>query len=386
MTGISNGGLRPARTARRLALALALGGLVVVTVPAYARPAAAARTALAAPTPISLNKANWSGSAGYASRRPSWYQDGSDVIHLQGAVRQISSKGANAGLIGTLPARARPAADVYTIVHTFNGTYADLVIQTTGHIFVIGPRSPAVQDLSFLSLESITYRRSGATIPFSLNKKNWSGSAGYDSRYPAWYQDASGVIHLQGAVRQINGPALTSQILGTLPAGIRPAATLLFMVHSFNGTYAQVAIDTNGQVLVIPPVPPAVQDFSFVSLEGVSYRPGNQASPIPLNTKQWVGLTEFGTRAPAWYADRSGLIHLEGAVSATTRIDDYAVIGTLPPKARPTADVYTIVPTNPETYTDLVIQTNGDIVLITPRPPAPVGNSVVFLEGITYRR
>jgi hypothetical protein len=379
MTGMS----RSWRLLAGAVAALVLGGLALVAVPAYGRPLAG--PALAAPTPISLNKANWSGSAGYASRRPAWYQDGSGVIHLQGAVRQTKSTGSNAALIGILPARARPAANVYTIVHTFNGTYADLVIETTGDIFVIGPRAPLVQDLSFLSLESITYRRSGADVPLSLNKKNWSGAAGYGSRAPSWYQDASGVIHLQGAVRQVNGPEENSLLLCTLPAGIRPSGTVVFMVHSFNGTYAQLAIYPDGATYVVQPAAPAVQDFSFVSLEGVSYRPGDRASPIPLNSPQWAASKLYGARAPAWYADRSGIIHLQGTASATTQVGNYPVIGTLPPKARPTADVYTIVPTD-GTYADLVIQTNGNIVLINPRPPATAQDFFVALEGITYRR
>jgi hypothetical protein len=379
MTGLLRGLTRTAS----LAAALILGGLMIVAAPVYARPAA---PALQAPIPISLNKANWSGSAGYASRRPAWYQDGSSVIHLQGAVRQTKSSGANAGLIGTLPVKARPAASVYTIVHTLNGTYADLVIETTGNIYVIGPRSPAVQDLGFLSLESITYRRSGATIPLTLNKKNWSGAAGYGSRAPSWYQDASGVIHLQGAVRQLNGPVFTEDVLGTLPAGTYPEANLGFMVHSFDGTYAQITIATDGTIEVVPPAGPAIQDFSFISLEGISYRPGDSASPISLNTPQWTADGVYGARKPAWYADRSGIIHLEGATQASGPVSGVSLIGILPPKARPTADVYTIVPTRFETYADLVIQTNGDIVLIPPRPPAAVGDSVVWLEGITYRR
>jgi hypothetical protein len=35
---------------------------------------------------------------------------------------------------------------VYTIVHTFNGTYADLAITPNGQIAVIDPRPPMVKD------------------------------------------------------------------------------------------------------------------------------------------------------------------------------------------------------------------------------------------------
>jgi hypothetical protein len=48
---------------------------------------------------------------------------------------------------------------VYTIVHTFNGTYADIAINPNGQIILINPRPPAVKDYSFVSLEAITYQQ-----------------------------------------------------------------------------------------------------------------------------------------------------------------------------------------------------------------------------------
>ena len=62
-------------------------------------------------------------------------------------------------MVGTLPAGARPSHNVYTIVHTFNGTYADLEVAASGQISLIPPRSPAVQDFTFVSLEGITYQQ-----------------------------------------------------------------------------------------------------------------------------------------------------------------------------------------------------------------------------------
>jgi len=44
-------------------------------------------------------------------------------------------------------------------------------------------------------------------------------------------------------------------------------------VHTFNGTYADLSIGTNGQVRVIDPRAPMGKDYSCVSLEGVIYRP-----------------------------------------------------------------------------------------------------------------
>jgi hypothetical protein len=106
-----------------------------------------------------VNTTNWSGSAGFGSRAPQWFKDSSGVIHLEGAVTQTSASGTGANLIGTLPAAAAPRHKVYTIVHTFNGTYADLAIEPNGALALIDPRSPMVKDYTFVSLESITYRR-----------------------------------------------------------------------------------------------------------------------------------------------------------------------------------------------------------------------------------
>jgi hypothetical protein len=44
-------------------------------------------------------------------------------------------------------------------VHTFNGTYADVAITPSGQIELIDPRTPAVKDYSFVSLECITYQQ-----------------------------------------------------------------------------------------------------------------------------------------------------------------------------------------------------------------------------------
>jgi hypothetical protein len=88
-----------------------------------------------------------------------WYKDSSGVIHLQGAVRQTSVSGTSPNLVGTLPGTAAPQHNIFTIVHTFSGTYADVSITRTGQIHLLDPRPPMVKDYIFVSLEGITYRR-----------------------------------------------------------------------------------------------------------------------------------------------------------------------------------------------------------------------------------
>ena len=43
------------------------------------------------------------------------------------------------------------------------------------------------------------------------------------------------------------------------------------VVSSGAGTYVDLSIDTAGEVRVIGPRPPAVADYSYVSLDGIIY-------------------------------------------------------------------------------------------------------------------
>jgi hypothetical protein len=193
--------------ARRLAFRLA-AGLSTVALAAGVT-ALGASAAQAAPTSIAVNTANWSASAGFGSTAPSWFEDSFGLVHLQGAARQVSATGTGANLLGTLPPPARPARNVFVIVHTFAGIYADLEVASNGQINLIDPYGFAVKDYSFVSLEGISYSP-GAIFnhmapPFpGLNTTNWSANAGFGSSEPGWNEDTAGVVHLQGAATQIS--------------------------------------------------------------------------------------------------------------------------------------------------------------------------------------
>jgi hypothetical protein len=235
---------------------------------------------------IEVNKPNWSDAADsstgfpFGASAPAWYLDAGFVVHLQGAAGQVSTSGPNPNLLGTLAGTAIPPSDVYTIAHTFNGTSVDVAIGTDGSINLIGPRSPAVQDYSFVSLESISYQLRevpGAGIP--LNEPNWSDAADntgfpFGARPPAWTLDESapGVVLLQGAARQAATSGANPNLLGTLPPAARPTRVVYTIAHTFNGTYADLSIGTDGSINLIAPRSPAVQGYSFVSLESISYQ------------------------------------------------------------------------------------------------------------------
>jgi hypothetical protein len=375
-TGGANAGARLALAARSAA---------------NARPA----TTVTAPTtvnPIAVNTVNWTGNAGFGAAAPGWSTDSFGIVHLRGAEKQVSAIGAGALTLGTLPPAARPTRTVYTIAHTFAGTYADLEIATTGQLYLINPRPPALPNYQFVSLEGITYRPAGTVTALTLNGANWSGNAGFGSAAPGWFKDGSGIVHLQGAVTQISpfGPA--PNLVGTLPAVARPARTVRVIVHTFAGTYTALTIDTSGVIALFNPELPAVKDFKFVSLEGVSYSPGaifnHLAPPFPgLNTVNWSGNAGFGSSEPGWNEDGAGVIHLQGAAEQINSTSgDPRLVATLPVIIRPTRTIYTIVPTENGSYADLSIAPTGQIRVIDPALAFPPGvYAYVSLEGITYQ-
>jgi hypothetical protein len=385
---------RAASAVRRLTAA-ALGALALtVTAAVQAQAATPARTPIAraaagfaaAPQPIPLNTANWTGNAGFGSRAPAWYTDGSGIVHLQGAASQTTASGANPDQIGTLPTAARPSRQVSAIVHTFNGTFADVTLEPTGEIFAIQPSFPAITDFSFVSLEGISYRPSRAGNPIALNTANWVGNFPC-CRRPAWYTDGSGVVHLQGTAGQTSASGTGANLIGTLPPAARPAQTVYTIVDTAGDSYADLAIEPNGTINLIDPRPPGVKNYILVFLESISYRPAGQGQAIAVNTANWTASAGFGSRPPAWYKDSSGLVHLQGAASQTSATGTGAnVIGTLPSTARPRQAVYTIVHTFNGTYADLAIEPNGTLALIDPRPPMVKDYTFVSLESITYRR
>jgi hypothetical protein len=339
---------------------------------------------------IFLNTTNWSARAGFGSGVPRWYKETGfvdpDVVHLQGAAKQISTTGSDRNLLGTLPPAASPDRIVYSIVHTSNGTYADIAIQPNGQISLINPRPPAVQDYSFVSLEGITYEQFlPVPNPVSVNTTNWSPDAGFGSSQPAWYVDGNFFVHLQGAAKQISTTPPNENLLGTLNSLATPNRNVFTIVHTFNGTYADISIASNGQIGLINPRPPAVQDYSFVSLESILYLLSGTVNPIPLNKANWSPNAGFGSVQPAW-TQVDGILHLLGAAKQiSTGGSNPNLLGTLPAAARSTRNVFTIVHTFDGTYADISIGKNGQIRLINPRPPAVKDYTFVSLEGISYQ-
>ncbi len=174
-------------------------------------------------------------------------------------------------MLGTLPKAARPSRNLYFVVHTWSGTYADVAVNINGAIVLIGTRPPFIDEFFFVSLEGITYKRGGKVNGVGVNTTNWTPFACCGARSPGWYADKSGIIHLQGAARQI-GTSGKANLLGTLPKAARPSRNLYFIVHTWSGTYADLAVNANGSIVLIGARSPEITDYTFVSLEGITYK------------------------------------------------------------------------------------------------------------------
>jgi hypothetical protein len=376
---------------------------------------------------------------------PTAYFDDYGLVHLWGAAKQTPACGPHGcvirttdpNLLGTLPTFAYwPQRNVFTIAHTNFGTHADVEIRTNGQIWLIDPRPPAVRDYSFVSLEGISYdpitdsSSPSLCTQIQLNGNNWSPDLKFNTNTPAACLYLSpdpdvpavynGGVHLEGAVVQTTSQpsplpgALPPNVIGTIPAipggPVQvPDYNLFTIAHTNFGTYADVEItgtyggQTPGEIILIGARKPAVPDPAFVSLEGISYDPLEDALDQfhagQLNfASDWTfdgtfGLANspnlFGASAPGSYEDSAGIVHLEGGVAATAAasccIGAGDTVGSIPDGSEwPSWNVFEIVHTNFGTYADIEIATDGTIRVIPPRSPAVTDFAYLSLDGVTF--
>ena len=223
---------------------------------------------------------------------------------------------------------------------------------------------------------------------YSLNPltpaAGWSAKACCNAGPPGWYQDAFGIIHLEGAVSQTTpgGP----QLVTTLPPAARPNRNVFVTVHTLAGTYANLAILSNGQVSVISPDPKFTKDLGFVSLENITYQPANRlpTTPIMLNGGNWSQSAGFSTVIPQWYKDGSGTVHLEGAARQTLFGANSNFLGQLPHAAAPLHEVTTIVHAGSGTWAQLFILPDGRMFTNSINGGFPSDLHFLSLEGVSY--
>jgi hypothetical protein len=155
------------------------------------------------------------------------------------------------------------------------------------------------------------------------------------------------------------------------------------IVHTGSGTYADLVIQSNGEIRLIAAQSPASTNTAFVSLEGISYAPCGSSSALT-STADWSFYAGWGADTPGFTRDADSFVHLQGAVRQVSSSGDPTLIAQLPAGALPFFTVYTIVHTGSGTYADLVINPKGEIRVIPPAPPAVANGDFLSLESITY--
>ena len=88
-------------------------------------------------------------------------------------------------------------------------------------------------------------------------------------RYPRYHKDALGYVHLMGLARNNSGGTnngSTNTTIFTLPAGFRPAHTILMSTFG-NDTACRVDVGVDGRVKVVSTIP----NTSWVSLTPISF-------------------------------------------------------------------------------------------------------------------
>ena len=325
------------------------------------------------------------------------------MVHLQGALEQTSSSGSDANLLGWTghggvpSAYAPPGRTVYTIAHTLGGTYADLAIDSNGEIWLIP--SPSTNP-GFVSLEGINYSVGSASggpvsqIQLASNWYSYTPQYNYGASAASWWEDSNQTVHLEGGVQELTKTSGWAQLIGWIPTSAAPwQGTVYTIVHTLGGTYADLSINDNGQIWLLPS---PNTNSGFVSLEGVTFSRLGAGGFHPIGAVSgWAPETCCAAAPLGWYADPDGVVHLKGGLTqAGTTSSSPGVtwvntaIARLDPAAAPASYVYTIVHTFAGTYADLAISPDGTITLLGTQ----MGGSLltqpyyVSLDGVTYQR
>jgi hypothetical protein len=207
---------------------------------------------------------DWTNAA-YSTRNVAASLSGG-IVRLQGGVY---SAGTNTALL-TLPAQFRPSGVVYVSTDAINSAPGRLIINTDGSVSVQG----AVQNsdaLGFTSLEGVWFALNATGFTALSPVSPW-GPTVYGTRNAA-AQAAGGLVRFQGAISSPSGT--TGTMLFTLPAGLRPAASVWTPLGLCSGKKGRLNISSSGVVYlnIYSGTGGGTMDDAtcFTSLEGVSF-------------------------------------------------------------------------------------------------------------------
>jgi len=182
---------------------------------------------------------------------------------------------------------------------------------------------------------------------------NWTDYS--DSFASAGYTKTStGIIVLKGLVKNAVTPA-SNTIIGTLPAGYRPAEIYMFATSTID-TSARVDVRPDGAIIFN-----SGSSGGWLSLDGISFVPvGSPYAWTPLSlTNSWVNYNN-GYSTAGYTKDSEGRVFTKGLI-ANGGTGQGAVFTTLPAGYRPSE--YLHMPTTSNNLSDLVsVDTAGNLL------------------------
>ncbi|CAN5366996.1 hypothetical protein BH10PAT4_BH10PAT4_3130 [soil metagenome] len=256
-----------------------------------------------------------------------------------------------------------PGATGYTFQYQLNGTGGawttaftnqnTTTFTVTGNIQdVVYGRASATNSAGTSGYSSNAYLTIPAWSTLTL-KNSWVDYNGSNWTTAGYTQTSDGMIVLKGLIR--SGTATSGTVIGTLPAGYRPAERLLFQTGS-NGAAGRLDVDTNGDISI------QIGSNAWFSLDGINFMPsGTTFTALSPLFNSWVNYG--GVYATAGYmTDTSGRVHIKGLVKSGVATND-TIIGTLPAGSRVATNSYEHVSNdNSNAYSHIGLNQAGNVL------------------------
>jgi hypothetical protein len=183
------------------------------------------------------------------------------VVHLTGSM-YVSG---NARLAFMLPKAARPAAGMYTLTYTLDGSTGWLHIQSTGQVYANGR-----QATGYTSLAGIAFPVRGTKWTKFTLRDHWKSAALLFHTAPPEYAVVDDVVYLTGSMHQ---PVSATGSWASLPAAARTTGSVLDIeVATAKGSAGAASMTKSwGSVSSTP----SGNARAFTSLAGIGYPPGS---------------------------------------------------------------------------------------------------------------
>ena len=224
-----------------------------------------------------------------------------------------------------LPTADRPAADVYLHTGAVNATDAEIYVNSSDGEVDVFPTGPFSDAQSFVSLDGLSFTLSekGAK-PLAL-ANDWQNAP-----RAAAVRTIAGVVRLQGSVF-----AGLDDVITVLPKAYWPKDRVVVSTDLCGGVHGMIAVNTDGEVDVVPSSGNFSDAQCLTSLDGVNWLKADSTGNAKALTLE-NGWQNGSTLRPAGLHVNAKVVRFAGLVESGTA----GVIGTIPAKDAPATDVY----------------------------------------------